>query len=52
MTQAEQSEAREVVVVSADNGERYPDWVEKVAYTAPQRVAPWQKYNTPVLLPR
>lgn len=37
ITQAEKSEAEERVVVSADNGDRYPDWVEKIAGYAPQK---------------
>ncbi|MFK7803410.1 MAG: pyridoxal-phosphate dependent enzyme [Anaerolineae bacterium] len=32
MTQAERSKAPHVVVVSPDNGERYPDWVKQVAH--------------------
>ena len=31
ITQAERSSASEIAVVSPDNGDRYPDWVEEVA---------------------
>jgi cysteine synthase len=34
MTQAQWSEARVVVVVSADNGDRYPQWIEQVTNSA------------------
>ncbi len=49
LTQAEHSEAREIVVVSADNGDRYPDWVEKVTGDTPRRMLSWPTFNA--LLP-
>lgn len=51
MTQAERSNARVVAVVSADNGDRYPDWVEQIADTTTPEAAAWhQSYRAPVRL--
>ena len=43
MTQAERSEAAVRVVVSADNGDRYPDWMEQITKSDTASLDPFKK---------
>ncbi|MGB1250756.1 MAG: pyridoxal-phosphate dependent enzyme [Candidatus Promineifilaceae bacterium] len=48
ITQAEHSAATEIAVVSADNGDRYPNWVAQITQKAPTHKKHQLSHNNPL----